>query len=317
MNDTLVTGGAGFIGSHLCRRLLAEGNRVICVDDLSSGSMKNIEDMLMNPGFNFISHDVTEEFGLKIKTKVDQVYHLACPASPSAYQKDPIQTGKTNVLGAIHVLELARKTGARVLFTSTSEVYGDPLVHPQTEEYWGNVNPIGIRSCYDEGKRMAETLFFDYHREYGVDIRVVRIFNTYGPGMKADDGRVVTNFITQALRGDDLSCYGDGLQTRSLCYISDTVDALIRMMAIDGVTGPVNIGNPDEKSVKEIAEIVLKETGSLSKIVYGPRPQDDPMRRCPDITKARTALGWEPTVPLIEGLRKTIAYYVSSGFLSG
>lgn len=301
----LVTGGAGFIGTHLCRRLVAEGNRVFCLDNLSSGSLDNICDLLEHPDFVFLRQDVTEPFDLP----VDRIFHLACPASPVYYQKDPVHTGKTSVLGALNVLELARKNQARVLLTSTSEVYGDPFVHPQREEYWGNVNPNGIRSCYDEGKRMAETLFFDYHRQYGVDIRVVRIFNTYGPGMQPDDGRVVSNFIIQALKNEDLACYGDGRQTRSLCFVTDTLEALIRMMDAEGVTGPVNVGNPDEKTVLEIAKLVLQKTGSPAKIVFGPKAMDDPQRRCPDITLAKKVLHWQPTVDLDEGLVHTIDFF--------
>jgi UDP-glucuronate decarboxylase len=303
--NILVTGGAGFIGSHLCRRLISEGNSVICLDNLSSGSMKGIEDLLKHPSFTFVEKDVTEPFDFP----VERIFHLACMASPVFYQKDPVHTTKTNVFGALHVLELARKHHARVLLTSTSEVYGDALVHPQKEEYWGNVNPCGIRSCYDEGKRVAETLFFDYHRQYGVDIRVVRIFNTYGPGMLADDGRVVSNFIVRALRKEDLVCYGDGLQTRSLCYVSDTLEALLRMMNTEDVTGPVNVGNPNEKTVLEIAKLILQKTGSDSGIVFGPKPQDDPKRRCPDISLARRVLSWQPEVSLDEGLARTIAYF--------
>ena len=303
--NILVTGGAGFIGTHLCRRLLAEGNRVICLDDLSSGSMQNIEDLLQNPNFAFVRQDIAEALDFP----VEQIYHLACPASPVYYQRDPVHTGKTNVLGALRVLELARKNHARVLLTSTSEVYGDPLVHPQKEDYWGNVNPNGIRSCYDEGKRMAETLFFDFHRQYGVDVRVVRIFNTYGPGMLADDGRVVSNFIVQALQQKDLICYGDGQQTRSLCYVSDTLEALIRMMRKEDFTGPVNVGNPDEKTVLEIGKVILEKTGSRSRIVFGPKPSDDPRRRCPDISLAKRMLDWEPRVQLDKGLERTIEFF--------
>ena len=301
----LVTGGAGFIGTHLCRRLIAEGNHVICLDNLSSGSLDNVKDLLDHPNFTFVRHDVTEPFDYP----ADRIFHLACPASPVHYQRDPVHTAKTSVLGALNVLELARRNKARVLFTSTSEIYGDPLVHPQKEEYWGNVNPDGIRSCYDEGKRMSETLFFDYHREYGVDIRVVRIFNTYGPGMQPDDGRVVSNFIMQALRGKDLVCYGDGQQTRSLCFVSDTLEALIRMMNTEGVTGPVNVGNPNEKTVLEIAEIIVEKTGSASKIIFGPKASDDPQRRCPDITLAGKLLNWKPEVSLDEGLKQTIEFF--------
>ncbi|MBQ9250018.1 MAG: SDR family oxidoreductase [Oscillospiraceae bacterium] len=299
----LVTGGAGFIGSHLCRRLLSEGNRVICLDNLYTGAMENIADLMENPDFRFTELDVTEPFSFD----VDQIYNLACPASPEHYQRDPIKTAMTNVLGAVHCLELACRQKATVLLSSTSEVYGEPLVHPQAEDYRGNVNPIGIRSCYDEGKRMAETLFFDYHRQRGADIRVVRIFNTYGPQMLLNDGRVVSNLITQALSGRDLTIYGDGLQTRSFCYVSDTVDALIRMVNTPDITGPVNVGNPQEMTVLEIAQMILKETGSPSKLVFCPLPQDDPSRRKPDITRAKTLLGWQPNVMLEEGLKQTVA----------
>ena len=298
----LVTGGAGFIGSHLCRRLLADGNEVICLDNLLSGARANIEELIPNPDFTFVEADVTEPYDFD----VDQIYNLACPASPVHYQRDPIKTAMTNVLGALHALELATRKGATVLLTSTSEIYGEPLVHPQTEDYRGNVNPIGIRSCYDEGKRMAETLFFDYHRKHGTDIRVVRIFNTYGPRMQFEDGRVVSNFILQALSGDDLTIYGEGLQTRSFCYVSDTVDALVRVVNTPGITGPVNVGNPHEITIMELTKEILKQTGSASKIVYKPLPQDDPTRRRPDITRARTLLGWEPKVPLEDGIRATV-----------
>ena len=301
----LVTGGAGFIGANLCRRLVEEGHQVTCLDNLCSGTLENIRDLAERPNFTFIRQDVVHPIDLP----ADQIYHLACPASPVHYQKDPVQTGKASVLGALNVLELARKTGARVLFSSTSEIYGDPLMHPQKEEYWGNVNPNGIRSCYDEGKRMSETFFFDYHRQYGVDIRVVRIFNTYGPGMQKDDGRVVSNFIVQALHGEDLTCYGDGLQTRSLCFVSDTLDALQRMMNTENVTGPVNVGNPDEKTVLEIARKILNATGSSSRIVFLPIPADDPKLRCPDITRAKALLNWEPQISLDEGLARTVAFF--------
>ena len=305
MHDILVTGGAGFIGAHLCRRLLKEGNRVICMDNLFSGSLDHIRDLLDNPGFTVVHHDVTEPFDFP----VDRIYDLACPASPVFYQRDPVHTAKTSVFGAIHSLELARKTRARVLLTSTSEIYGEPMVHPQREDYRGNVNPIGIRSCYDEGKRMAETLFFDYNREYGVDIRVVRIFNTYGPGMSPDDGRVVSNFIVQALNGEDLTIYGDGSQTRSFCYISDTVDALIRMMEQERTLGPINVGNPREVTIQHIAELVREEVGADIHLVHRELPSDDPTRRRPDISRAQEFLGWEPRIPLEEGLRSTVAYF--------
>ena len=302
MAEVLVTGGAGFIGSHLCRRLLDGGDHVVCLDNLYTGSLKNIADLQGRPGFRFVEGDVTEALDFP----ADRIYHLACPASPVHYQSDPIKTAKTNVYGAVNVLELAERTGARVLLTSTSEVYGEPLVHPQPEDYRGNVNPIGIRACYDEGKRMAETLFFDYRRKRGVDIRVVRIFNTYGPDMLLDDGRVISNFITQALSGEPLTVYGDGQQTRCFCYISDTVDALVRMMEQEGFPGPVNIGNPQEFTVAEIAERVLRETHSDSPIVRCALPLDDPSRRRPDIRLAREKLGWEPRVMLDEGLRSTV-----------
>lgn len=305
MKTTIVTGGAGFIGSNLCRRLHEEGDRVICIDNLSSGSEENIRDLEGSSRFEFIRHDVIEP----IELKADRIYHLACPASPPYYQKDPIATSKTLFDGALNMLEVAGANNARILLTSTSEVYGEPLVHPQPEEYRGNVSPNGIRSCYDEGKRMAESLFFDHHRMYGTDIRVVRIFNTYGPGMLPDDGRVVSNFIVQALQGKDLTVYGDGSQTRSLCYVDDTVEALMRMMETPDITGPVNIGNDHELTIKEIAGHVLRLTGTPSGVIGRPLPADDPTRRKPDITKARTLLGWEPSIPVDEGLRRTIAYF--------
>ena len=305
MKEILVTGGAGFIGSNLCRRLLREGNRVTCLDNLLSGSLENIGDLVGDPNFRFLEHDVTEPFDVPAQ----EIYDLACPASPIHYQKDPVKTAKTSVFGALHCLELATRQHARVLLTSTSEIYGEPLVHPQTEDYRGNVSSTGIRACYDEGKRMAETLFFDFHRQYGTDIRVVRIFNTYGPGMLAADGRVVSNFIVQALAGEDLTIYGDGSQTRSFCFVSDTVDALIRMMNTPGITGPVNVGNPVEIPVTEIARRILEATGSPSRICCRPLPQDDPTRRRPDISRAKALLGWEPKVPLEEGIRQTVAYF--------
>ena len=305
MKRVLVTGGAGFIGTHLCRRLLEEGSEVICLDDLSSGSEQNLREFLADPRFTFLRGDVIDP----VELEVEQIYHLACPASPPQYQRDPVHTAKTSVYGAVNMLELARRCGARILLTSTSEIYGEPQVHPQREDYRGNVNPIGLRSCYDEGKRMAETLFFDYHRQYGVDIRVVRIFNTYGPGMLPDDGRVVSNFIVQALHDRDLTIYGDGSQTRSFCYVSDTVEALWRMMNTEGVTGPINVGNPREMTVGEIAEMVRRETGTSSRIVHTDLPSDDPTRRCPDISEARSVLDWEPRVSLEEGLRATIEWF--------
>lgn len=306
MKRILVTGGAGFIGSHLCARLVNEGNDVICADNFFTGSKKNIEPLLDNHNFELIRHDVTKE----LLVEVDQIYNLACPASPVHYQYNPVKTMKTSVMGAINMLGLAKRVKARVLQASTSEVYGNPNVHPQPEEYWGNVNPIGIRSCYDEGKRAAETLFFDYHRQNGVDIKVIRIFNTYGPNMNANDGRVVSNFIVQALKGEDITIYGDGTQTRSFCYVDDLVEGMIRMMnSRDGFTGPVNLGNPGEFTMLELAKKVIALTGSKSKIVHQPLPQDDPTQRKPVIELARKELGWEPTIPLEEGLKKTIAYF--------
>lgn len=302
----LVTGGAGFIGSHLCSRLIAEGNDVICADNLFTGSKKNIEKLLDNHRFEFLRHDVTKE----LLIEVDQIYNLACPASPVHYQYNPVKTLKTSVMGAINMLGLAKRVKARILQASTSEVYGNPNVHPQPEEYWGNVNPIGIRSCYDEGKRAAETLFFDYHRQSGVDIKVIRIFNTYGPNMNPNDGRVISNFIVQALKGEDITVYGDGTQTRSFCYVNDLVEGMIRMMnSRDGFTGPLNLGNPGEFTMLELAEKVIELTGSKSKIVHEPLPQDDPTQREPVIDLAKKELGWEPMVMLDEGLKKTIDFF--------
>lgn len=302
----LVTGGAGFLGSHLCDRLIREGCDVICADNLFTGSKDNIRHLLGNPYFEFIRHDVTEP----LYVEVDQIYNLACPASPPHYQYNPIKTAKTSVYGAMNMLGLAKRTNARILQASTSEVYGDPEIHPQTEDYRGCVNPIGIRSCYDEGKRMAETLFFDYHRRHSVDIKVMRIFNTYGPRMSANDGRVVSNFIVQALRGDDITVYGDGSQTRSFCYVDDLIEGMVRLMdSKEGFTGPVNIGNPGEFTMLQLAEKVIELTKTDSKIVYRPLPSDDPLQRCPDITLAKKELGWEPAVALQEGLEKTIAYF--------
>ena len=306
MKRILVTGGAGFIGSHLCKRLVDEGNEVICVDNLFTGSKKNIEELLESSRFEFMRHDVTKE----LLVEVDQIYNLACPASPVHYQYNSVKTMKTSVMGAINMLGLAKRVKARILQASTSEVYGNPYVHPQPEGYWGNVNPIGIRSCYDEGKRAAETLFFDYHRQNGVDIKVIRIFNTYGPNMNPDDGRVVSNFIVQALKGEDITIYGDGKQTRSFCYVDDLVEGMVRMMnSREGFTGPVNLGNPGEFTMLELAEKVLALTGSKSKIVYQPLPQDDPTQRKPVIDLAKKELDWEPKVALDEGLKKTIAYF--------
>jgi UDP-glucuronate decarboxylase len=302
----LVTGGAGFLGSHLCDRLLAAGHEVICLDNFFTGRKANIAHLLGRADFELVRHDVTDPF----KCEVDQIYNLACPASPPHYQYNAIKTVKTSVMGAINSLGLAKRIRARILQASTSEVYGDPMVHPQPESYWGHVNPIGIRSCYDEGKRVAETLFMDYHRQNGVDIRIVRIFNTYGPRMHPNDGRVVSNFIVQALKGEDLTIYGDGTQTRSFCYVDDLLEAMVRMMNQDATVGPVNIGNPDEFTMLQLAELTLKLTGSRSKITFRPLPGDDPKQRRPDITLAKRHLGgWEPSVPLEEGLRRTIAHF--------
>ncbi len=302
----LVTGGAGFLGSHLCEKLLDLGNDVICLDNLFTGSKDNIRHLMDNNYFEFIRHDITQPIYLE----VDEIYNLACPASPIHYQHDPIATGKTSVMGALHTLGLAKRCHARILQASTSEVYGDPEIHPQPESYRGCVNPIGPRSCYDEGKRMAETLFFDYHRQHGVDIKVIRIFNTYGPRMSAHDGRVVSNFIVQALNNEDITIYGDGKQTRSFCYVDDLIDGMIKMMeSRDDFTGPVNIGNPGEFTMLELAELVIKLAGSDSKIVYKPLPQDDPMQRKPVIDLAKKELDWQPTIGLEEGLERTIEYF--------
>ena len=302
----LVTGGAGFLGSHLCERLLNEGNDVLCLDNFFTGVRENIIHLMDNHRFELIRHDVVEP----ILLEVDEIYNLACPASPIHYQYNPIKTTKTSVMGAINMLGLAKRTRAKILQASTSEVYGDPNVHPQSEDYWGNVNPIGLRSCYDEGKRCAETLFFDYHREHGIPIKVARIFNTYGPRMHPADGRVVSNFIIQALKGEDITLYGDGSQTRSFCYVDEMVDGFIRLMASpDDFTGPVNLGNPDEFTIRELAEKVVTMTGSKSKLVCKPLPADDPKQRQPDITLAKQELGWEPKIKLEEGLKKTIAYF--------
>ena len=306
MKQILVTGGAGFIGSHLCERLLEEGNSVICLDNFYSGSKENIWHLIGHPGFELVRHDVTEPY----RVEVDEIYNLACPASPVYYQYDPIQTTKTSVFGTFHMLGLAKRTKAKILQASTSEVYGDPAEHPQREDYWGNVNPIGIRSCYDEGKRCAESLCFDYYRIHGVNVKVIRIFNTYGPRMAVNDGRVVSNFVVQALKGEDLTIYGDGSQTRSFQYISDLVEGMIRMMASpEGFTGPVNLGNPGEFTMLELAEKVLAKVGGKSKIVFKPLPQDDPKMRRPDISLAKKELGWEPKVSLDEGLDEVIDYF--------
>ncbi len=302
----MVTGGAGFLGSHLCERLLKEECDVLCVDNFYSGTKDNVAHLIDNPHFELMRHDVT--FPLYIE--IDEIYNLACPASPVHYQWDPVQTTKTSVHGAINMLGLAKRTKAKILQASTSEVYGDPEVHPQREDYWGHVNPIGIRSCYDEGKRCAETLFFDYHRQHSLEIKVVRIFNTYGPRMHPNDGRVVSNFIVQALRGEDITIYGDGLQTRSFCYVDDLIEGFIRMMATSSdVTGPINIGNPVEFTIKELAETVLRMVGGKSKLIFNPLPQDDPKQRKPSITQAQKTLGWEPEVRLEKGLEKTISYF--------
>ena len=305
MQRVLITGGAGFLGSHLCDKLIATGYDVLCVDNLFTGSKENIRHLSGHPHFEFICHDITEP----LFVEVDQIYNLACPASPPHYQFDPIKTAKTCFLGALNMLGLAKRCKARILQASTSEVYGDPAVHPQPETYRGNVNPIGIRSCYDEGKRIAETLFFDYHRQHNVDIRVVRIFNTYGPRMNPDDGRVVSNFIMQALHNEDITIYGDGRQTRSFCYVDDPIDGMYRMMNTEGVTGPVNLGNPGEFTMLELAEKVIAKTKSKSKITFKPLPDDDPTQRKPVITLAKEKLGWKPTVALDIGLERTIAYF--------
>jgi UDP-glucuronate decarboxylase len=304
--SVLVTGGAGFIGSHLCERLLQKGREVVCVDNFYTGTRHNVHHLLSHPSFELVRHDVC----FPLYVEVDEIYNLACPASPIHYQFDPVQTTKTSVHGAINMLGLAKRVKAKILQASTSEVYGDPAVHPQTEDYWGNVNPIGPRSCYDEGKRCAETLFFDYRRQHDLPIKVARIFNTYGPRMHPNDGRVVSNFVVQALRNQDITLYGDGMQTRSFCYVDDLVDGLMRLMATaDDVVGPINIGNPVEFTIRQLAELVIEITGSKSKLVRHPLPTDDPKQRQPDIGKAKELLDWRPTVPLREGLTKTIAYF--------
>ena len=302
----LVTGGAGFLGSHLCERLLADGHEVICADNFYTGARRNILHLLDNPNFELLRHDVT----FPLYVEVDEIYNLACPASPVHYQHDPVQTTKTSVHGAINMLGLAKRVGAKIFQASTSEVYGDPQIHPQTEDYWGHVNPIGIRSCYDEGKRCAETLFFDYWRQHNLRIKIGRIFNTYGPGMHPDDGRVVSNFIVQALRGDPITMYGDGQQSRSFCYVDDLIEAIVRLMSSsDNVTGPVNIGNPNEFTMLALAELVLELTGSGSKIEFKPLPGDDPLQRQPDISQAKSTLDWQPGIELREGLVHTIGYF--------
>ena len=305
MNRILITGGAGFLGSHLCQLLLGRGSDVVCIDNFFSGHKDNIRPFIAHPYFELIRHDVIHPLFIE----VDRIYHLACPASPIHYQQNPIKTVKTNVMGTINMLGLAKRIKSRILLTSTSEVYGDAQVHPQTESYWGNVNPIGVRSCYDEGKRVAETLMMDYHRQNRVDIRIVRVFNTYGPRMAINDGRVVSNFIVQALRNEPLTIYGDGSQTRSFCYVSDLIEGLCRMMDAEGLTGPLNLGNPGEFTISELAEKVIRLTQSRSKITHKPRPSDDPLHRRPDISLAREKLGWEPKVSLEEGLAQTIDYF--------
>ena len=302
----LVTGGAGFLGSHLCERLIARGDDVLCVDNYFTGRKDNVAALLGDPHFEALRHDITHP----LFVEVDEIYNLACPASPIHYQFDPVQTTKTSVIGAINMLGLAKRLKAKIFQASTSEVYGDPTVHPQTEDYRGNVNPIGPRACYDEGKRCAETLFFDYHRQHGLEIKVARIFNTYGPRMHPNDGRVVSNFIVQALQGAPITLYGDGTQTRAFCYVDDLIEGFIRLMATgDDVTGPINLGNPGEFTIRQLAEQVIAQTGSKSKLVFKPLPQDDPLQRQPNITLAQQHLGWEPKVPLQEGLKRTIAYF--------
>lgn len=302
----LITGGAGFLGSHLSERLLKEGNEIICLDNFFTGRKQNIQHLMNHKNFELVRYDIVEPY----MAEVDEIYNLACPASPVHYQHNPIKTMKTSVLGSLNMLGLAKRTGAKIFQASTSEVYGDPHVHPQTESYWGNVNPIGTRSCYDEGKRTAETLFMDYHREHNLRIKIIRIFNTYGPNMHPDDGRVVSNFIVQALKGQDITVYGKGNQTRSFCYASDLIDGFVRLMnSDDSITGPINCGNPNEFTILELAEKVIKLTNSKSKIIYKPLPSDDPMQRKPDISKAKELLGWEPKIQLEEGLIKTIEYF--------
>jgi len=302
----LVTGGAGFLGSHLCDRLLQQGHEVLCVDNFFSSTRQNVVHILGNPRFELLRHDVT----FPLYVEVDEIYNLACPASPVHYQFDPVQTTKTSVIGAINMLGLAKRLRIKILQASTSEIYGDPAVHPQTEDYWGNVNPIGFRSCYDEAKRCAETLFYDYRRQHNMPVKIVRIFNTYGPRMHPNDGRVVSNFIVQALKGQDLTIYGDGSQSRSFCYVDDLIEAMLRMMeTAPDITGPINVGNPTEFTILELAELVLESTATKSRIVFEPLPSDDPKQRRPDITKARAVLGWEPKTPLRDGLAKTVAYF--------
>jgi UDP-glucuronate decarboxylase len=301
----LVTGGAGFLGSHLCERLLSEGNEVLCLDNYFTGRKSNVQHLLANPGFELIRHDITQP----ILLEVDRIFHLACPASPIHYQHNPVKTIKTNIMGTIHMLGIAKRVKGRILFASTSEVYGDPAMHPQKEDYWGNVNPIGTRSCYDEGKRASETLMMDYHRQNRVDIRIVRIFNTYGPRMLPDDGRVVSNFIVQALKGKDITVYGQGSQTRSFCYVDDLIEGMARMMDAENFTGPVNLGNPEEYTILELAEKIIAMTGSRSRITYKQLPSDDPTQRKPDITLAEQKLNWKPRVTVDDGLKRTVEYF--------
>lgn len=308
MKKILITGGAGFIGSHLCERLLNEGNEVLCLDNFFTGSIENIKHLLTNPKFELVEHDIIDPYVAALN-KMDQIYNLACPASPVHYQFDPIKTFKTSVIGIINMLELAKSCNARILQASTSEVYGDPKVHPQVETYWGNVNINGIRSCYDEGKRAAETLMCDYHRQEKVDIRIIRIFNTYGPKMAENDGRVVSNFAVQALRGEDITIYGDGTQTRSFCYVDDLIEGMIRMMNCEDFIGPVNLGNNSERSIEEFAKNIIEITGTNSKIIHKPLPSDDPTQRRPDLTLAKEKLDWMPTTPIEEGLSKTVEYF--------
>lgn len=305
MATVLVTGGAGFLGSHLCDRLIARGDEVICVDNFFTGSKENVRHLVGHPRFELIRHDIVHP----LYVEADRIFNLACPASPQAYQFNPIKTIKTSTVGMVNIMGLAKRCGARVLHASTSEVYGDPEVHPQTEDYWGHVNPIGPRSCYDEGKRIAESLMMNYHEAHGTEIRIIRIFNTYGPRMAPDDGRVVSNFIIQALKGEELTVYGDGLQTRSFCYVDDLIEGMLRLMDQDSHTGPVNIGNPVENTMLELADAVIRATGSKSKVAHLPLPKDDPKKRCPDITRAKSWLGWEPQVPLAQGLIKTVEWY--------
>mgnify|MGYP003706642989 CR=1 FL=1 len=308
--NIVIAGGTGFIGSNLCKKLLSNGNTVICIDNNFTGSLENIQDCLENPNFTFINHNVIEPLHLENITKIDQIYNLACPASPKAYQSDPLFTLNTNILGTVNLLELAKKHNARILLSSTSEVYGDPKISPQIEEYWGNVNPVGIRSCYDEGKRVAETFMMEYKNKYGLDVKIARIFNTYGPMMNKDDGRVVSNFINQCIRNEPITIYGDGEQTRSVCYIDDLLNGLIKLMNNNITNGPINLGNPYELSIKDLAIEIKRLTNSESTIIYHPLPSDDPMKRKPDISKAKSMLGWEPSIQLKEGIEKTVDYFM-------